>query len=72
MKEGYLREMPNGRFELLDKKGKQITYFTCGSPIQIYYGNEWIEGRIEADREGNYYFYGADKPYLHSGMKARL
>jgi len=72
MIEGYLNEMPSGRFELLDKHDKHIMYFTCGSPIEIYYNGEWIIGRVEADIKGNYYFYGADKPYLHNGMRARV
>ena len=78
-KEGTLREMDNEKFELLDKNGKHVRSFSCGSPIECfieYDGEaEWYGGRVEhTTRDGysGYYFYGGDKPFLYTGMRARV
>ena len=78
-KEGTLREMDNEKFELLDKNGKHVRSFSCGSPIECFieYDDEaeWHSGRVEhTTRDGysGYYFYGADKPFLYTGMRARI
>ena len=74
-KTGTLRKMDNGRFELVSATGKQITYFSCGSLIecQVKYDDEmqWFAGRVEY-RDGGYYFYGVNKPFLYNGMPARI
>ena len=74
-REGTLRKIENGKFDLIDAGGKSIAYFSCGSSIECeleYDGElEWFAGRVEY-RDGGYYFYGADKPYLYNGMKARV
>ena len=50
---------------------------SCGFPIEVFLpGNErvdegWHYGRVE-NREGKYYFFGADKPFLNIGMRARI
>lgn len=79
--EGKLREMDNGKFELLDDSGKYITYFSCGSMIECYCydeyeeENRWFSGRVEYKSENDqrgYYFSGADRPFLYTGMRARI
>ncbi len=74
-REGTLRNREDGKFDLIDDGGKSIDYFSCGSSIECeleYDGElEWFAGRVEY-RDGGYYFYGADKPYLYTGMKARI
>ena len=77
--EGTLQETDGGKFELLDRKGKYVTYFSCGSPIECYveYDGDlqWVSGRVEhTTRDGysGYYFYGGEKPFLYSGMRARV
>ena len=75
--EGFLRENENGRFELND------TVFTCGHPIEVYLEKNleadieegWYPGRVEGrfvDGINQYYFFGANKPSLYPGMKARI
>lgn len=75
--EGYLEQNRNGRFEMNDHE------FTSGSAIEVYLNEDkenhikegWYAGRVEYtrrdDQEG-YYFYGANKPFLEYGMKARI
>lgn len=77
--EGTLREAENGKFELFDEMGEYIKYFSCGSPIECYVEYEgkkqWIDGRVEyttRNGESGYYFVGADKPFLYTGMRARV
>ncbi|MCX7843236.1 MAG: DUF5348 domain-containing protein [Clostridia bacterium] len=77
--EGTLHENASGKFDLLDRSGKYITYFSCGSPIECFIEEDgekqWIAGRVEhTTKNGNsgYYFYGGDKPFLHNGMRARI
>jgi Domain of unknown function (DUF5348) len=77
--EGTLREAENGKFELFDEMGKHIRCFSCASSIECYveYDGEmqWVAGRVEhttRNGESGYYFLGADKPFLYTGMKARI
>jgi hypothetical protein len=68
-KEGRLRELPNGRFEVA---GIELR---CGYPVEIYSDKyrEWFDGRVE-HANGHYYFYCSDleHPILYTGMKARV
>lgn len=77
--EGKLREMDNEKFEFIDKNGKYVTYFSCGSRIEVYDPDEdeWHIGRVEHKRENGtsgYYFYCSylGHPFLYTGMRARI
>lgn len=77
--EGILRKNDLGRYELIDSNGSYIGYFTSGSPIECFvdFGGEldWVAGRVEhrrKDGQADYYFYGADNPFLFEGMRARI
>lgn len=80
-KEGKLRLLENDRFALFNRSGKELREFTCGCSIEVYLKADkekyiqagWYAGRVEYDntRDG-YYFYGANKPMLYEGMKARI
>ena len=50
--------------------GSTSCLLSCGSTLELFLDGEWIIGRVEA-RNGDYYFYGGDKPSLNYGMKAR-
>lgn len=75
--EGYLIQNKNGRFEMNDRE------FTSGSSIEVYLKKDpknnieegWYSGRVEythRDNQEGYYFFGANKPFLTEGMKARI
>lgn len=70
MKEGYLQHNSQGRYEI-----PNTTYFTCGEPIEIFYDNMWIAGRIEySHKHGDYYFLNEEEGiYIYNliGIKAR-
>lgn len=68
--EGTLLLNSQGRFNLDTVKN---TYFTCGSPIEVFIGDEWYRGRVE-NENGDYYFYSYDNENhpLKEGMKARI
>jgi hypothetical protein len=76
--EGTLREMDNGKFELISN-GEYVTYFSCGSSIECFCYDEfdeeykWFAGRVEY-KDGGYYFYCSDagNPFLFTGMTARI
>lgn len=75
MKEGILNTRYDGRYELLDAEGVDLTYFTSGSIIELYvddYG--WVPGRVEySDNYGGYYFYNETGRHrrLCEGLKVR-
>lgn len=67
MKEGVLRKNQQGRYSLEDGY-----YWTCGDYMELYYDDEWLKGRVEADSRGEYYFTDEDcTVYLHNGLLAR-
>lgn len=72
---GFLHEMENERFELLNNSGICVAYFSCGSPIEVYSEKHkyWFNGRVE-HKAGQYYFYCRDlgNPNLYTGMLARV
>jgi hypothetical protein len=77
--EGKLRENDSGKFELFDKTGKYVTYFSCGSRIEICDPDDgtWYLGRVEhkcEDGRRGYYFCGScfGAPFLYNGMRARI
>jgi len=76
--EGKLREMDNEKFELVSA-GKYISYFSCGSRIEVYdpEEKEWHLGRVEhrSGQDGSgYYFFcrSMGNPFLFTGMQARI
>ena len=49
--------------------------FTTGDPIQIWLGDQWIEGRIEYGGEKNGYYFlsnGGGSVGLMYGMRTRI
>ena len=70
MRVGHLRENSYGRYALEDGY-----YWTCGDSMEIYVDDEeiWLEGRVEADSSGRYYFTDDDCViYLHNGLLVRV
>lgn len=51
-------------------------YFTSGEPIEIFYDDIWLKGRIEYSQHyQDYYFYnGSEGIYIYDleGLKARI
>jgi len=51
--EGTLKELENGKFELIDGNGKYVTYFSCGSSVECFCYDDfeeeyhWFAGRVE-------------------------
>lgn len=70
MREGHLKHNSQGRYEI-----PNVTYFTSGEPIEIFYDNMWISGRIEySQKTRDYYFLNEEEGiYIYdlSGVKAR-
>jgi hypothetical protein len=70
MREGYLEYNSLGRYEI-----PGVTYFTSGEPIEIFYDDVWISGRIEYSlSKGDYYFLNEEEGiyiYNLSGIRAR-
>lgn len=68
---GILQHNSQGRYELQDGY-----YFTSGEPIEIFYDNEWLQGRIEYSQHyQDYYFLKDDEGiYIYDleGLKARI
>lgn len=70
-KEGFLTEdRERKKYYIIYDDNTESNFLSCGSPLDIYYNNEWQEGRVEA-RGGKYYFYGDDNPFLYTGMRVR-
>lgn len=70
-KEGVLRESESGKFYVEFTDGAESHLLSCGNSLELLLDDEWIIARVEA-KNGKYYFYNGDKPYLSEGMRARL
>ena len=70
-KEGTLIEDGDtGKFFISYNDGSKSYLLSCGNGLELFYDDEWHIGRVEA-KDGKYYFYGEDRPFLHTGMRAR-
>ncbi len=76
--QGTLYLDSNGRY-CVRAREREIT-FTCGHPMDIKIGRQWVEGRVEHDHgRGGYYFTSGtgrrnqegDWTPLREGMAAR-
>jgi len=73
--EGYLEELPSGKFEIEPTEGGYSHSLSCGSALELYFeGEGWQPGRVEYMPDKGYYFYNIDmsNPTLYRGMKARF
>lgn len=81
-KEGKLIESDGGKFYIVYDDGTESYLLSCGNNIEVYLKEDleedveegWHIGRVEhTTRNGQegYYFYGANKPFLYHGMRAR-
>ena len=65
---GYLKELPNGRFEIENYE------LSCNSPLEIYSEeyDDWFLGRVEY--KDKYYFCcdELDNPLLSNGIKVKI
>jgi len=69
-KEGVLQEDQDaGKYYIAFDDGSPSCNLSCGSTLELY-DDDWIIGRVEA-KDGEYYFYGGDRPHLFRGMKVR-
>ena len=66
----YLNEFGKLEFKYIDQNGAFDTkYFSCGSCLEIFVDNKWLETRIEHNGK-DYYFY--DYPEIEPlGVEAR-
>lgn len=68
---GILQHNKQGRYKLQDGY-----YFTSGEPIEIFYDNMWLEGRIEFSHEYNDYYFCIENEgiYIYNleGLEARI
>ena len=74
-KEGTLQESSDGKFFIVFTDGSESYSLGCGHSLELYSDGEWLIGRVEHRRttgQDGYYFYGDQKPFLYSGMRARL
>lgn len=74
-KEGVLIENSSGKFQIMFDEGGKSYEFSCSYPIELYIDGIWISGHVEhtsINSESGYYFYGANKPFLREGMRARI
>lgn len=69
-KEGVLRESESGKFYVEFTDGTESHLLSCGNSLELFVDDEWIISRVEA-KNGKYYFFAGDKPYLCEGMKVR-
>lgn len=70
-KEGILEEdHSTGKYFIAYDDATESSNLSCGSQLELFHENEWIIGRVEA-KDGDYYFYGADSPFLFRGMRVR-
>ncbi|UZW13229.1 DUF5348 domain-containing protein [Clostridium pasteurianum] len=80
VKEGYLRENSDGKFEIDFDCGETSYPLSCGSSLEVYLKKDveedieqrWYVGRVEHTKDKGYYFYGANKPSLYNNMKVRV
>lgn len=71
-KEGILMlNRNNDKYYIAYDNGTESYDLSCGYKLELFLDGEWIIGRVEARGNGEYYFYGADKPSLSYGMKVR-
>jgi len=71
VKEGRLIEDGSrGKFYIEYDDKTESPVLNCGSALELYYNDEWHIGRVEAT-DGKYFFYGEDRPFLYTSMKAR-
>lgn len=71
VKYGVLQEdHETGKYYIAYDDGTESHNLSCGSTLELLIDDDWIIGRVEA-RDGQYYFYGADKPHLFRGMMVR-
>ncbi|KNZ41449.1 DUF5348 domain-containing protein [Acetobacterium bakii] len=72
IKEGVLEEdSRTQKFFIIYDDRTESYNFGCGSSLELFINGEWIIGRVEANQEGEYYFYGAGRPLLFRGMRVR-
>lgn len=68
---GILTHNSQGKYSFLDGY-----YFTSGEPIEIFYDNEWLQGRIEYSHKYEDYYFCIDDEGIYiydlQGLKARI
>lgn len=81
-KEGRLVEDRGGKFFIAYDDGEESYLLSCGTSLEVYLKEDleedveegWHIGRVEhrsKNGQEGYYFYGANKPFLYEGMRAR-
>lgn len=70
-REGELSHNLRGRYYIRFEDGEMSNDLTSGHPVEVFLDGEWNVGRVE-HRDGSYYFYGGDRPFLADGMRARI
>lgn len=73
-KEGILRATDHGKFYIFYDDETESYPLSCSSSLEVLVDDLWQIGRVEYRSEDDYegyYFYGEDKPFLHSGMRVR-
>lgn len=81
-KEGKLIESDGGKFYIAYDDGTESYLLSCGNNLEVYLQEDleedveegWHIGRVEhrsKNGQEGYYFYGANKPFLYQGMRAR-
>lgn len=72
VKNGVLQlDTDTGKYFISFDDGEEGYLLSCGHTLEVYIDDEWIIGRVEARGDGEYYFYGADRPALYRGMRVR-
>lgn len=68
---GILRHNSQGRYALEDGY-----YFTSGEPIEIFYDDEWLKGRIEYSHTLQDYYFCIEEEGIYinklNGLRARI
>ena len=81
-KEGRLIEAEGGKYYIAYDDGTESYNLSCGNNVEVYLQEDleeeveegWHIGRVEhksKNGQEGYYFYGANKPFLYQGMRAR-
>lgn len=81
-KEGSLIKADGGKFYIAYDDGEESYPLSCGNSLEVYLKEDssedveegWHIGRVEhtsKNGQTGYYFYGANKPFLYQGMRAR-
>lgn len=53
--QGILKKMESGKYGVVTKE------LSCGDVVEVYVNGDLVEGTIQADRHGEYYFLSRDK-----------